>query len=107
MKASYLIYLLKQFSAEAHTIEQKDCDKRDFLSQRLSNARRDLKNNSFDAIEYRDIFELKDENKYSSFKEYREKNGSGIDTIETFRKLSAFVCNKGNDWKGEYILINN
>ena len=76
------------------------------LYTRLLRMRHDINHDKFDAINYVDILSI-DLMGCKSYKELRDKAVDSYQIIRGFRNLSIAVINRGNDYRGEYIMVNN
>ena len=76
------------------------------LYTRLLRMRYDVNHDKFDAINYSDILSI-DLIGCKSYKELREKIVDSYQVVRGFRNLSIAVFNSSNDYRGEYITVNN
>ena len=77
-----------------------------FALNRLRVAKRMLLSGKLDAIEFRDVFELENEEKAVSYSDLRHSQGASYNTIIGIRPISICCYNISNCYKGEYIYIN-
>ena len=87
-------------------VRETEGEKQAYELERMKEANVALMFGRLDAIDFRDIFVIENEDKAKSYNELRELQGSDFNTIKGIRKLHVCVFNKQNDFKGTYIPIN-
>ena len=106
MKKEDLSRELNKVFVEVRKIVRENEGSSTHLYTRLLRMRCDINHDKFDAINYVDILSI-DLMDCKSYKELRDKAVDSYQIIRGFRNLSIAVINRGNDYRGEYIMVNN
>lgn len=106
MKKEELLRDLNSVLTEVRRILRENEGSSAHLYTRLLQMRYDVNHNKFDAINYADVLSI-DLMDCKSYKELREKIVDSYQIIRGFRNLSIAVINSSNDYRGEYITVNN
>lgn len=106
MKKEELLRELNRIFVEVRKITSEINGASAHLYTRLLRMRNDINHDKFDAITYADVLSI-DLMGCKSYKELREKIVDSYQIIRGFRNLSIAVFNASNDYRGEYITVNN
>ena len=76
------------------------------LYTRLLHLKYDINHDKFDAINFADVLSI-DLMGCKSYKELRDKTADSYQIVRGFHNLSIAVFNRDNEFRGEYIMVNN